>query len=114
MNRRTYDFFAERANFGRSIAINMAEHFDGTYGDRGAPNKRNVATSITFMEVDPGQAMPINPLLTLTASDAQALMDELWHCGLRPSEGTGSAGSLAATERHLVDMQKIAFQLLGK
>ena len=41
-------------------------------------------------------------------------MDELWRCGLRPSEGTGSAGSLAATERHLKDMQAIAFDLLKR
>lgn len=39
-------------------------------------------------------------------------MDALWHCGLRPSEGTGSAGSLAATEKHLKDMRAIAFDLL--
>lgn len=30
----------------------------------------------------------------------------------RPTEGTGSAGALAATERHLKDMQTIAFRLL--
>jgi hypothetical protein len=39
-------------------------------------------------------------------------MDELWRVGLRPTEGTGSAGSLAATERHLKDMQRIALGLL--
>jgi len=39
-------------------------------------------------------------------------MDELWQCGLRPSEGSGSAGSLAATERHLADMRKLAFHAL--
>ena len=42
------------------------------------------------------------------------LMDELWQCGFRPSEGSGSAGSLAATERHLRDMQAIAMGLLRK
>lgn len=109
MNHRHYDFFAERSNFGRSIAINMATHLDG---DRDFPTKRSVATSIVFTEVEPGKEMPINPLLTLTPTDAQALMDELWHCGLRPTHGSGSAGSLAATERHLDDMRKIAFELL--
>lgn len=38
---------------------------------------------------------------------AQRLMDELWKCGLRPKEGTGSAGAMAATERHLADLQKL-------
>lgn len=54
------------------------------------------------------------PMVTLDTTSAQQLMDELWGCGLRPSEGTGSAGSLAATERHLKDMQTIAMGLLRK
>lgn len=40
---------------------------------------------------------------------ALKLMDDLWVCGLRPSEGSGSAGALAATERHLGDMRRIVF-----
>lgn len=47
--------------------------------------------------------------LTLPPASAQQLMDELWRCGLRPTEGTGSAGALAATERHLQDLQKLVF-----
>ena len=54
----------------------------------------------------------IEPMLRLRNQEAQMLIDELWRCGLRPSEGTGSAGSLAATEKHLADMQKIALGLL--
>jgi hypothetical protein len=54
----------------------------------------------------------IKPSMRLDLTEAQGLMDELWSCGLRPSEGTGSAGSLAATERHLADMKKIAFHAL--
>jgi len=34
------------------------------------------------------------------------------HLLTKSAEGTGSAGSLAATERHLSDMQRIAFTLL--
>lgn len=33
--------------------------------------------------------------------------------GVRPANGTGSAGQLAATETHLKDMRAIAFQLLA-
>jgi hypothetical protein len=42
--------------------------------------------------------------------DAQRFIDELWNAGLRPSEGTGSAGSLAATQRHLDDMRALVFK----
>lgn len=52
------------------------------------------------------------PMLRLKIHEAQQLMDELWQCGLRPTEGTGSAGSLAATERHLKDMRDIVVGLL--
>ncbi len=52
------------------------------------------------------------PTFQMKAGEAQVLMDDLWNCGIRPSEGAGSAGSLAATERHLKDMQSIAKGLL--
>lgn len=44
----------------------------------------------------------------------QVLMDDLWNIGIRPTEGTGSAGSLKATQNHLEDMRKISFDLLEK
>jgi hypothetical protein len=44
--------------------------------------------------------------LHLEDQEAQMLMDQLWQVGFRPTEGSGSAGSLAATERHLKDLQK--------
>jgi hypothetical protein len=50
------------------------------------------------------------PSFRLKQHQAQVLMDDLWHTGLRPTEGTGSAGALAATERHLEDMKKIVFK----
>lgn len=46
----------------------------------------------------------------LSQNSAQELMDELWHCGLRPSEGTGSAGQLSATQKHLEDMRTLVFE----
>src|SRR4030042_868144 len=52
------------------------------------------------------------PTLELRYEDAQCLMDELWRCGLRPTEGSGSAGSLAATEKHLNDMRAIVSKQL--
>jgi hypothetical protein len=46
----------------------------------------------------------------MTQDEAQSLIDELWVIGLRPSEGTGSAGALAATQRHLEDMRALVFK----
>lgn len=50
------------------------------------------------------------PFMTLEIDAAQQLMDSLWDCGLRPSEGSGSAGALAATQKHLEDMRKLVFE----
>jgi len=50
------------------------------------------------------EALDIKPL-ELPSEAVQQLIDELWICGYRPSEGTGSAGSLKATENHLKDMK---------
>lgn len=42
----------------------------------------------------------------------QNLLDELWKLGFRPNDGTGNAGQLAATSKHLEDMRTIAFSKL--
>ncbi len=47
----------------------------------------------------------------LANTEAQELMDSLWQCGVRPSEGTGSAGQLAAVQYHLEDMRKLVFEV---
>lgn len=52
--------------------------------------------------------------ITLDDHAAQKLIDDLWDAGLRPSEGSGSAGCLAATQKHLKDMRAIAFNRLMK
>jgi len=51
----------------------------------------------------------LEPTFSITQTEAQELMDSLWQAGIRPSEGTGSAGQLAATQKHLDDMRKLVF-----
>ncbi len=51
--------------------------------------------------------------MRLQPDEAQQFMDELWRVGIRPTEGAGSVGQMAATERHLEDMRKIAFHNLS-
>jgi hypothetical protein len=77
----------------------------------GDSEKIAVAQPLTMVQQDRFSAIE-EPTMELTFEQAQELMDELWRVGLRPTEGTGSAGSLAATERHLKDMQRIALGLL--
>lgn len=69
-----------------------------------------VAEPPILKQINAGEYAP--PFLKISTTEAQQMIDELWNCGLRPSEGTGSAGALAATERHLADMKAIAFKAL--
>jgi hypothetical protein len=69
-----------------------------------------VAQPVTLTELEPGVLS--EPAARITNDSAQQLMDELWRCGLRPSEGSGSAGALAATERHLQDLRALTFSAL--
>lgn len=56
----------------------------------------------------------IDPFLRLSYDDCQTMMDALWDVGIRPSNGSGSAGQLAATEKHLDDMRNLTFNLINK
>ena len=68
----------------------------------------SVAGKIT-LDTPPKPGEIIQPFMALGDEDTQSLMDELWRVGFRPREGTGSAGALAATERHLEDMRTLVF-----
>ena len=67
---------------------------------------------IVWKEIIPEEWTAPDPLFELEHEEAQTLMDSLWDCGIRPSEGMGSAGQLAAIQNHLKDMQKVAFTYL--
>ena len=71
---------------------------------------RAVAKPLEFEEVPQGAI--VNPTFSLHGDEAQELMDMLWNCGLRPTQGKQSAGQLDAVERHLADMRAIAFNKL--
>lgn len=62
---------------------------------------------LTFKKFNMGESTPDTG--TMKIEEAQVLMDDLWACGTRPTEGSGSAGSLKAAESHLEDLRKVAF-----
>ncbi|CAG2144537.1 hypothetical protein LMG31506_03027 [Cupriavidus yeoncheonensis] len=93
------EFHAQRELYSNRIALHIAEH----PGDGAVV----IAKPLVMERMDPGQMT--EPCMRLTTNEAQSLMDELWHAGLRPSEGTGSAGAMAATQKHLEDMRTLVF-----
>jgi len=90
--------YAERQRFSGQIDIHLA---------RQVGDDLQTAKPLEFETTHAGRYT--EPFVKLNQDSAQLLMDELWNCGLRPSEGSGSAGSLAATQRHLDDMRRLVF-----
>lgn len=71
------------------------------------PNGTYAADTVTVRKVEDNERLP--RLFELSPTEVQELMDNLWQCGFRPTEGTGSAGSLKATEKHLEDFRRLVF-----
>lgn len=92
---------AERESFGRCIKL---------FGFMDTDSGRLVAKPCVIEDRTGDAALAeVQPIVHISMTRAQELMDSLWQCGLRPSEGSGSAGALAATERHLRDLQRLVF-----
>lgn len=91
--------------FGCRLSFYLIENYNSTRISIGLP------ITMEARDID-NDCSPV-PTFDLQYKEAQLLIDELWDCGLRPSEGSGSAGSLAATQKHLEDMRKIAFEKLN-
>ena len=58
-----------------------------------------------------GEMIP--PALHLKTDEAQQLCDALWEAGIRPTNGEGSTGQLAATRAHLDDLRALVVRPLG-
>ena len=63
-----------------------------------------------LMDTPVNQGISIEPTFSLSVEAAQILMDDLWQAGIRPTEGAGSAGAMAAVKYHLEDMRKLVFE----
>lgn len=62
---------------------------------------------------DASAAVWREPTFFLSKEQATALMNDLWHTGIRPS-GIGDQGqTVSAVKAHLEDMRKIAFDFLN-
>lgn len=57
--------------------------------------------------------MEREPICSISKASAQALLDDLYRLGLRPSERSDAdKGTIAAMERHVADLRDIAFAAL--
>ena len=96
MYREDLEARAERSYWTDTINIYLrAQHGD----------KRFVVTDLVLTEFDPDNPVELQPL-KFEKETAQRFMDELWNCGLRPSEGTGSAGAMQQAQDHIVTLKR--------
>lgn len=93
---------AEVSNFGSVVELRLYEQRGDGYS----------VAKLTMEHVPRGAYS--EPTARMSMTDAQELIDALWRCGLRPSEGSGSAGALAATQKHLEDMRSLVFERFPK
>lgn len=69
-----------------------------------------IETPLTLRTLKDGEDVA-EPTFRISEMTAQRLIDMLWDCGFRPTEGSGSAGALAATQKHLADMRALVFKI---
>jgi len=80
--------------------------------EHGGPIVAAEPIKIVYSPVEEGRIM--EPTFSLELDQTQALMDELWREGFRPSAGDGSPGELGAMNRHLEDMRELVFSRRGE
>ncbi|MBK7822958.1 MAG: hypothetical protein IPJ61_18410 [Tessaracoccus sp.] len=94
-------FTAVRAEWNAQIELRAGVRMhDGTF---------SVAQPLVFAPASRGEE--VRAFAAIEFEEAQRLMDALWQAGVRPTDGTGSTGQLAATQAHLADMRKLVFDL---
>lgn len=95
--------YIQRAPWHRGYDVHLAKKLESGEIAVAKPIEWRVATDHELNIESPS-------MLRLDTDDAQLFMDELWNAGLRPTEGTGSAGAMAAVQAHLKDMQRLVFK----
>lgn len=103
---------ALKVDFSFGVQLRIHEERDGKiFAGRIKYGEDGQFLGIEMQEFPKGAWIGYDHFLPLGTEDlAQQLMDDLWRCGLRPTEGKGSAGQLTATEYHLEDMRKLVFK----
>ena len=75
--------------------------------------RQGYAARITWEPRNLGTILPDDLGLNLTTEAAQELMDSLWSCGLRPTDGAGSAGAMTCAQENLKDLRGVLDKVLA-
>ena len=100
LHEMPFRFIGEK-HLGRGCGVKL-------YGVRDRGQTFEALECPTTVSVEHSNEAPV--WMVLRDEEAQSLMDALWNTGVRPSNGEGSVGQLAATEAHLADMRALVFK----
>lgn len=89
------DFRPAWDRFGYFLSIYEAHGFTGQ------PTRQ--IKSVEWEDVGNGTAQ--TPLINIQRDQLVELMDALWQCGIRPSNGEGDLGRVGAMMEHLTDLR---------
>lgn len=87
-------------HFGVDLIV-LGEEKDGT-------GRRVVVDDIIYKTVNIGDAVQPKAL-PLSKEAATQLMDDMWLCGIRPSESINNVNDKTDIKAHLEDMRRIVF-----
>lgn len=99
--------FLELVDFGSRITFRMAVYSHPDPAINQFLELQPVKFELRDENCEQGQ-----PAFTMDKALAQALADELWRIGFRPTQGKQSEGEAGARMKHLEDMRAIAFAKL--
>jgi len=69
-----------------------------------------IVEPVTFSMFEPKTHAFVEPSMKMQREEAQALFQSLWDAGLRPNDGEGTTGHVAALKYHLEDMRRLVFE----
>lgn len=94
-----FRFQIERADYARFFTVKAWKRLDD--------NRVAVMQPVAIMSAQDDACVPCPEMMNLTKEDCQSLIDALWEVGIRPTEGHGSTGQLAAVQDHLNDTRHL-------
>jgi hypothetical protein len=98
---------AERAFAADGVAFYMIDK------PPGEPKRRVHNLMLELMD-ESTEPLWMPPSFILSMESAQRLMDDLYNCGIRPSDAGESVGALSATKFHLEDVRKLLERILDE
>lgn len=79
---------------------------------RPLPGQNSTAVAKPLVFEDRGQSVHVDPTVILSHEDAQALLDQLYMAGFRPSSEAHGPDK-KQYEQHIDDLRRIAFHSMG-